>query len=77
MRSEKRFNIKIDDIDSTIINITDSNDDFAWFLSDVITDKQVEKVIALLNELSDEIESLKDENEQLRRYVRRADDYGL
>ena len=60
MMSEKMFGTKVDDVDSSIINITRDGEDFAWFLSDVITDKQVEKVVDLLNELSEE-------NEELRR----------
>ena len=48
--SEKQFEIKADDVDSSIINITRDGEDFAWFLSDIVTDKQVEKVVDKLNE---------------------------
>lgn len=54
----KRFEIKADDVDSSIINITRDGEDFAWFLSDDITDKQVEKVVDLLNEKESTIERL-------------------
>lgn len=54
--SEKMFGTRVDDVDSTIINITRDGEDFAWFLSDDITDKQVEKVVDKLNELSEEKE---------------------
>ena len=57
--SEKQFEIKIDDMDSTIINITRNGEDFAWFLSDDITDKQVKKVVDLLNSLTNENSYLK------------------
>lgn len=68
--SEKQFEIKVDDVDSSIINITRDGEDFAWFLSDVITDKQVEKVVDLLNELSEENEQLsKEHQEMLEKYV--------
>ena len=67
MMSEKRFETKIDDVDSSIIVITDTNEDFAWFLSDIVTDKQVEKVVHLLN-------SLADENKELRQQVKRLQD---
>ena len=56
--SEKRFEIKADDVDSSIINITRDGEDFVWFLSDDITDKQVEKVVDLLNEKESTIERL-------------------
>lgn len=57
--SEKMFGTRVDDVDSTIINITRNDEDFAWFLSDDITDKQVEKVVDLLNEFDEENEQLK------------------
>lgn len=63
--SEKRFEIKADDVDSSIINITRDGEDFAWFLSDDITDKQVEKVCDLLNEQQKEINDLNQENADL------------
>ena len=66
---KKRFSIKIDDVDSSIIVITRDDEDFAWFLSDVITDKQVEKVVDLLNEQSEKIGELQKENENLKQQV--------
>lgn len=63
--SEKQFEIKVDDVDSSIINITRDGEDFAWFLSDIVTDKQVEKVVDLLNELHEENEQLKKENQRV------------
>lgn len=64
--SEKRFEIKADDVDSSIINITRDGEDFAWFLSDDITDKQVEKVCDLLNEQQEHITHLEDTNDNFR-----------
>ena len=63
--TEKRYGKKVDDVDDTIIDITEDGNDFAWFLNDDITDKQVDKVVQRLNELTDEIEQLKQENRQL------------
>ena len=63
--SEKQFEIKVDDVDSSIINITRDGEDFAWFLSDIVTDKQVEKVVDLLNELHEENEQLKKDNQRV------------
>lgn len=54
--SEKMFGTRVDDVDSSILNITKDGGDFAWFLSDIVTDKQVEKVVDKLNELSEEKE---------------------
>lgn len=54
--SEKMFGTRVDDVDSSILNITKDGEDFAWFLSDIVTDKQVEKVVDKLNELSEEKE---------------------
>lgn len=54
--SEKMFGTRVDDVDSSILNITRDGEDFAWFLSDIVTDKQVEKVVDKLNELSEEKE---------------------
>ena len=59
--SEKRFEIKADDVDSSIINITRDGEDFAWFLSDIVTDKQVEKVVDKLNEQQSTITHLEEE----------------
>ena len=55
---DKQFDIRKDDVDSSIINITRNGEDFAWFLSDDITDKQVEKVVDLLNEKDEQIHKL-------------------
>ena len=55
---EKMFGTRVDDVDSSIINITRDGEDFAWFLSDIVTDKQVEKVVDKLNELAEEKDSL-------------------
>ena len=57
--TEKQYGKKIDDIDDNIIVITDNGNDFAWFLNDVCTDEQVDKIVDLLNKLEDE-------NRQLR-----------
>ena len=78
---EKQFEIKVDDVDSSIINITRDGEDFAWFLSDVITDKQVEKVVDLLNDFALTIDKLDEdntallkENEQLREIVNKLEE---
>lgn len=51
---EKRYGKKVDDVDDTIIDITDNGDDFAWFLSDDYTDEQVDKIVQRLNEQNEE-----------------------
>ena len=58
------FGTKVDDVDSSIINITRDGEDFAWFLSDIVTDKQVEKVVDLLNEQDTTIKRQGKVNEQ-------------
>lgn len=63
--NEKMFGIRVDDIDNTIINITRDGEDFAWFLSDIVTDKQVEKVVDKLNEQQSTIDKLDQENADL------------
>ena len=85
---EKRYGKKVDDVDDTIINITEDGNDFAWFLSDDYTDEQVDKVVQRLNELTIENEQLKHdatvliqsnqdyrkENEQLKQYKQAVND---
>lgn len=50
--TEKQYGKKIDDIDDSIIVITDNGNDFAWFLNDVCTDEQVDDLrIGLINQM--------------------------
>ena len=70
--SEKRFEIKADDVDSSIINITRDGEDFAWFLSDIVTDKQVEKVVDKLNEQQATISALSDSYEKVKNMLSEA-----
>ena len=53
---EKRYGKKVDDIDDTIINITENGNDFAWFLNDDYTNEQVDKIVQRLNELYDKLD---------------------
>ena len=58
MTENKRYGKKVDDVDDTIINITEDGNDFAWFLSDDYTDEQVDKIVQRLNEQNETIQRL-------------------
>ena len=73
--TEKRYGKKVDDVDSTIINITEDGNDFAWFLSDDYTDEQVDKVVQRLNKLTVENEQLKTVNTHLKNELSWIRDY--
>ena len=63
--NEKRYGKKVDDVDDTIIHITEDGNDFAWFLSDDYLDEQVDKIVQRLNELSDENDLQKLQNQEI------------
>ena len=63
--TEKRYGKKVDDVDDTIVNITENGNDFAWFLSDDYTDEQVDKIVQRLNKQHEE-------NEKLKRLMRKS-----
>ena len=56
----KQFTSHIDEVDSTIIDIAYNGKDIAWFLSDDITNEQVENIVKLLNKQQDKIKELKE-----------------
>lgn len=56
----KHFTSHIDETDSTIIDIAYNGKDIAWFLSDDITNEQVENIVKLLNNQQDKIKELKE-----------------
>lgn len=56
----KQFTSHIDEVDDTIIDISYNGKDIAWFLSDDITNKQIENIVNLLNNQQDEIKELKE-----------------
>lgn len=69
--TDKRYGKKVDDVDDTIIDITEDGNDFAWFLSDDYTDEQVDKIVQRLNKLTVENEQLK---QQCKDFIEMLDD---
>ena len=67
--TEKQYGKKIDDVDDSIIVITHNGNDFAWFLNDVCTDEQVDKIVQRLNDLSEESGQLKKELKRCKDWI--------
>lgn len=58
MEDYKVFKACVDEVDDTIVNITEYNKPLAHFIMDDITLQQVDKVVDKLNELDQEVDRL-------------------